>query len=88
MPSWTVTTVESTAALREGTADTPRQAWIAAIDAARDQLARATPDGCAIVIGDVPALLIPGRTVDGQLDLPAVRAAAERMANAAIGGLG
>lgn len=87
MHVWTITTLESTATLREGTSSNPTQAWKDAIDAALDELMTRTPDGFAIVMDGVASLLTPGRTADGQLDLPAIRAAAERMALAVIGGL-
>jgi hypothetical protein len=88
MSIWAITTLESTTPLAEGTASNPRHAWQFAIDAALDQLATTSLDGCVFVIDGESAVLIPGRTEDGQLDLSAVRAAAERMAIATLGGLG
>lgn len=88
MPTWTITALDSTAPLCDGAATDPRQAWRDAIDAVLAHLATTTPEGCVIVMDGVPAVLMPGRGDDGQLDLPAVRAAAERMATAVLGGLG
>lgn len=86
MPTWMITSLTATAPLRDGAAPTPTQAWKDAIDAAVGEVS--AHDGCVIVMDDVPAVLVPGRTDDGRIDVPATRSAAERMAIAAIGGLG
>lgn len=88
MPTWSITELDATDPLREGSAPELRQAWKDAIEAVLEQLSTTSPEGCAIVMDGVSALLIPGRTPDSRLDLPATRAAAERMATAVLGGLG
>jgi hypothetical protein len=86
MHSWKITAIGSTTALRDGSAPDIGQAWAQAVFAVMDGLTAGWFDRCAIVVDDgPPALLIAGRTEDGQLDLPDACAAAARLAVAASG---
>jgi hypothetical protein len=86
MHSWTITAIDSTAALRQGSAPTLSQAWAEVYDAVIDQLTAGELDRCAIVVDDgPPALLIAGHTDNGLIDLPGARAALAGMAVAASG---
>lgn len=85
MQSWKITAIDSTLALREGTAPSLADAWAEAFDAVMDQLTTGELDRCAIVVDGPPALLIAGRTDDGHIDVPDTRAALAGMAVAASG---
>jgi len=85
MCTWNITTLDPPTLLSDGSAPTRRKAWRQAIDAALGHLATDSPAGCAMVVDGNPAVLIPGRTESGELDVPAMRAAAERMAIAVLG---
>lgn len=86
MQSWKITAIDSTAAVREGSAPTLSQAWAEVFDAVMDQLIAGKLDRCAIVVNDgPPALLIAGRTDDGHIDFPDARAAVAGIAVAASG---
>ena len=86
MHSWTITVIDSTTVLHEGSAPDLAQAWARAVITVMDGLTASEFDRCAIVVDNgPPALLIAGRAEDGQLDLPDARAAAGRLAVAASG---
>ncbi|MGI8817445.1 MAG: hypothetical protein ACR2G2_19765 [Pseudonocardia sp.] len=86
MASWTISRVEPPAELASGAEPSPMLAW----DAAITEALQAFGDGggldrCAFTVDSHPAFLVAGRTHSGELDLPATRAAAERMAAAILG---
>jgi hypothetical protein len=86
MPTWKITTFDSTLTISEGTAASSADAWAEAYDAVMEQLTAGHLDQCAIAVDDgPPALLIAGRTDDGCLDLPATRTGLAGMAAAASG---
>jgi hypothetical protein len=86
MHSWKITTIDSGTTVSEGAAPNVAQAWRQAVTAVMNGLTAGEFDRCAVVVDDdPPALLIAGRTEDGDLDLPDARAAVGRMAVAASG---
>lgn len=86
MHRWTITAIDSTTVLYEASSPDLGQAWAGAVHAVMGGLAAGGFDRCAIVVDDSPpALLIAGRTEDGQVDLHDARAAAGRLAAAASG---
>jgi hypothetical protein len=86
MPTWKITTFDSTLMISDGTAPGLADAWAEAFDAVMDHLTAGEFDRCAIVVNDSPpALLIAGRTDDGRIDLLATRAGVADMVVAASG---
>lgn len=87
MHTWTVAAVGSSSAMADGSAPALLRAWKDAVNAILDQLRKSDAEAFVIVVDGAPAWLMPGRTEEGLLDETATRAAVERVAAAALGGL-
>jgi hypothetical protein len=86
MTDWAVRRLDSTDDFRAGTAPSLVEAWTQTVAAVMDEFVNdGTLTGCAITVDATPGLLLAGRTDAGELDVPATRAAAERLALACSG---
>lgn len=86
MPAWTITSTDSDVELRAGNAPTAPAAWDQAAAAALDELTRNSElVQCAATVGGARALIVAGRTVTGELDLTATRAAVAQLVLAVTG---